>query len=150
MTAYELRISDWSSVVCSSDLNVTLEVTPKIAEKIAVAQTIGTLSLSLRSIADNRSELEQAIAAGDVTIPDDPAEEKKMLLAIASQPVDTRSTFATCADVSRFPLSTVPAKPQDNHNPVQSTASVPGRAPVLARPVSRDARGHPCHQVPVG
>src|SRR3546814_8959644 len=57
--------------------NVTLEVTPKIAEKIAVAQTIGTLSLSLRSIADNRSELEQAIAAGDVTIPDDPAEEKK-------------------------------------------------------------------------
>ena len=30
---------------------VTLEVTPKIAEKVAVAQTIGTLSLSLRSIA---------------------------------------------------------------------------------------------------
>src|SRR3546814_8786094 len=87
--------------------NVTLEVTPKIAEKIAVAQTIGTLSLSLRSIADNRSELEQAIAAGDVTIPDDPAEEKKMLLAIASQPVDTRSTFATGADVSRFQRSTV-------------------------------------------
>src|SRR3546814_7403254 len=102
--------------------NVTLEVTPKIAEKIAVAQTIGTLSLSLRSIADNRSELEQAIAAGDVTIPDDPAEEKKMLLAIASQPVDTRSTFATGADVSRFQRSTVPAKPQDNDNAVQSTA----------------------------
>src|SRR3546814_1598351 len=124
-----MRISDWSSDVCSSDLlvltqevagggdgeplkvsetimrnlrvlatdqrtdpvgedgkrevmtysNVTLEVTPKIAEKIAVAQTIGTLSLSLRSIADNRSELEQAIAAGDVTIPDDPAEEKKKI-----------------------------------------------------------------------
>src|SRR3546814_20097974 len=73
--------------------NVTLEVTPKIAEKIAVAQTIGTLSLSLRSIADNRSELEQAIAAGDVTKPDDPTAEKKMHLPIDSttQPKTNRS-----------------------------------------------------------
>ncbi|HEY9580495.1 MAG TPA: Flp pilus assembly protein CpaB [Rhizorhapis sp.] len=130
--------------------NVTLEVTPKIAEKIAVAQTIGTLSLSLRSIADNRSELEQAIAAGDVTIPDDPAEEKKMLLAIASQPVDTRSTFATGADVSRFQRSTVPAKPQDNDNAVQSTAGVPGGATVVAGPVVRVARGTAVTAVPVG
>ena len=35
--------------------NVTFEVTPRIAEKIAVAQSLGTLSLSLRSIADNGS-----------------------------------------------------------------------------------------------
>ncbi|MDC0887157.1 Flp pilus assembly protein CpaB, partial [Altererythrobacter sp.] len=35
---------------------VTLEVTPKIAEKVAVSQTIGTLSLTLRSIADNQAE----------------------------------------------------------------------------------------------
>src|SRR6188768_2658258 len=42
---------------------VTLEVTPRIAEKISVAQTIGTLSLSLRSIADNQTDLERAIAA---------------------------------------------------------------------------------------
>src|SRR3954467_9810775 len=49
--------------------NVTLEVTPKIAEKIAVAQSLGTLSLSLRSIADNSAELERAVAAGDVKIP---------------------------------------------------------------------------------
>ncbi|MFX7849784.1 RcpC/CpaB family pilus assembly protein, partial [Acinetobacter baumannii] len=33
--------------------NVTIEATPKIAEQIAVAQTLGSLSLSLRSIADN-------------------------------------------------------------------------------------------------
>jgi pilus assembly protein CpaC len=45
---------------------VTLEATPKIAEKIAVAQTIGSLSLSLRSIADNSAELERAIASGEV------------------------------------------------------------------------------------
>ena len=47
--------------------SVTLEVTPRLAEKIAVAQTIGQLSLSLRSIADNNAELDRAIAAGDVT-----------------------------------------------------------------------------------
>ncbi|MEO7170804.1 MAG: Flp pilus assembly protein CpaB, partial [Sphingomonas sp.] len=33
--------------------NVTIEATPKIAEQIAVAQTLGSISLSLRSIADN-------------------------------------------------------------------------------------------------
>ncbi len=60
---------------------VTLEVTPRIAEKIAVAQSIGQISLSLRSIADNASELERAIASGDVKVPDgtDPKAEKQML-----------------------------------------------------------------------
>src|SRR3954470_20371249 len=38
--------------------NVTIEVTPRIAEKVAVAQSMGMLSLSLRSIADNNAELE--------------------------------------------------------------------------------------------
>ena len=41
--------------------NVTLEVTPRIAEKISVAQSIGSLSLSLRSIADNTSDLERRL-----------------------------------------------------------------------------------------
>ena len=45
---------------------VTMEVTPKIAEKVAVAQTIGTLSLALRAIADSEGELERALASGDV------------------------------------------------------------------------------------
>jgi pilus assembly protein CpaB len=48
---------------------VTVEATPKIAEKIAVAQTIGTISLSLRSLADNSNELDQAIALGQIKIP---------------------------------------------------------------------------------
>src|SRR5690242_20229716 len=49
--------------------NVTLEVTPRIAEKISVAQSVGTLSLSLRSLADNGADLERAIASGDVKVP---------------------------------------------------------------------------------
>src|SRR5690606_4710586 len=74
---------------------VTLEVTPKIAEKVAVAQTIGTLSLSLRSIADNQSELEKAIAAGDVDVPEGatPAEEERLLRAAMSRPADSGGTF---------------------------------------------------------
>ena len=46
--------------------NVTIEVTPRIAEKVAVAQSMGSLSLSLRSIADNTAELERAVASGEV------------------------------------------------------------------------------------
>src|SRR3546814_6266671 len=33
-TAYELRISDWSSDVCSSDLRVRIEPSPALAERI--------------------------------------------------------------------------------------------------------------------
>ena len=89
---------------------VTLEATPRIAEKIAVAQTIGQLSLSLRSIADNTAELERAIAAGEVKVPEgaDPKAEKKMLLQVASKPIDTNTTFVTGADVSRFQRRSVP------------------------------------------
>ena len=92
--------------------NVTLEVTPRIAEKIAVAQSLGTLSLSLRSIADNSAELERAVAAGDVKIPANanPAEERQMLLAVANRPIDTDTTFTTGGDVSRFQRRTVPSK----------------------------------------
>src|SRR3546814_18703928 len=39
----------------------TLEVTPKMAEKLAVAQNIGALTLSLRSLAANTDALEAAI-----------------------------------------------------------------------------------------
>src|SRR6476619_5175742 len=62
--------------------NVTLEVTPRIAEKVAVSQSIGTLSLSLRSIADNTAELERAVATGQVKVPAgaNPADERQMLL----------------------------------------------------------------------
>jgi len=89
---------------------VTLEATPRIAEKIAVAQTIGQLSLSLRSIADNAAELERAIASGEVKVPEgaDAKAEKTILLQIASRPVDNNPTFVTGADVSRFQRRSVP------------------------------------------
>jgi pilus assembly protein CpaB len=119
--------------------NVTFEVTPRIAEKIAVAQSMGTLSLSLRSIADNTSELERAVASGDVKVPDNanPQQERQMLLALANQPLDTNTTFSTGGDVSRFQRRTVPGK---------ATASGPGQAggqsAVPTGPVVRIARGN--------
>jgi len=132
---------------------VTLETTPRIAEKIAVAQNVGSLSLSLRSIADNAADLERAIAAGEVSVPegDDPKAEKQMLIAVAARPIDTDSTYVTGADVSRFQRSTVPAR-NDNAAPasggaVQNTGVGTPRA---AGPVVRVARGNAVTEVPVG
>jgi pilus assembly protein CpaB len=131
---------------------VTFEATPKIAEKIAVAQTIGQLSLSLRSLADNNAELERAIASGEVQVPqnEDPRAERRMLLAIANQPVDSNTTFTVGADVSRFQRATVPAPRRE----ATATAPAPATgAPAVDRPVGpvvRVARGNSVTLVPVG
>ena len=136
--------------------SVTMEATPKIAEKIAVAQTIGQLSLSLRSIADNHAELERAIAAGEVTVPegDDPKAEKSMLLAIASRPIDTDTTVTTGADVSRYQRSSVPARtaPQQMAmGGMVSAAPAVSAAPLVPiGPTVRVARGNSITDVPVG
>jgi len=139
--------------------NVTLEVTPRIAEKIAVAQSMGTLSLSLRSLADNTAELERAVAEGGIKIPPNanPAQERQMLLAIANRPIDTNTTFTTGGDVSRFQRRTVPARPEERLQQAmanfgrglgQALAGQPG-APA-AGPVVRVARGNNVTIVPVG
>jgi pilus assembly protein CpaB len=89
---------------------VTLEVTPRIAEKIQVAETIGTLSLSLRSLADNQSELERAIASGAVDVPDNAskADEERILRRVAALPQDGATSFVTGGDVSRFQRTSMP------------------------------------------
>ncbi|HEX8937426.1 MAG TPA: Flp pilus assembly protein CpaB [Sphingomicrobium sp.] len=129
--------------------NVTLEVTPKIAEKIQVAQSLGALSLSLRSIADNGSELERAVAAGDIKVPagTNPDQEKQMLLAMANRPVDSNTTFTTGGEVSRFQRRTVPAKPASAAPAAPAGAGLPS---MPAGPVVRIARGNDVTVVPVG
>ena len=126
---------------------VTLEVTPRIAEKIAVAQNLGTLSLSLRSIADQTSEMERAVASGDIKIPEgaSPVEERRLLSSWANRPIDTNTTFTTGGDVSRFQRRTVPAKTA----PAGPAGSVPAAA-VPTGPVVRIARGNNVTVVPVG
>lgn len=125
--------------------NVTIEATPKIAEQIAVAQTLGAISLSLRSIADNSSELEQAIASGDVSVPEDAKGEKAMLARIAAAPSTGSSSLATGADISRFQRRTVPGKPVD--------AAAPGGGPgiaVIKGPVVHVVRGNTVTDLALG
>ena len=134
---------------------VTLEVTPKIAEDVAVAQTVGTLSLSLRSLADNNSELEEAIANGDVKVPNsnDPKDEQKMLIQVASQPIAGSASVSTGADVSRFQRRTVPGKPVEAGPAQSASAATGGSFPGAAAPrgpVVRVARGNNVTEVPVG
>lgn len=126
---------------------VTLEATPRIAEKIALAQALGQISLSLRSIADNNAELERAIAAGEVSVADknDPKAEKEYLIAVASRPVDNDPTFVTGADVSRFARRSVPARPADRSGGAASAGAVEFGGPVV-----RVARGNAVTAVPVG
>jgi pilus assembly protein CpaB len=92
---------------------ITLEVTPRIGEKIAVADTIGTLNLSLRSIADNQTELEKAIASGAVKVPEgaSKAEEDRILNKAMVQPIEGATTFVTGGDVSRFQRKSISAPP---------------------------------------
>jgi pilus assembly protein CpaB len=100
----ETETAENGKIVVKNFSTVTLEVTPKIAEKIAVADMIGTLNLSLRSIADNQADLEKAIAGGSVNVPEgaDKAQEDKILSRIAGRPIDGATTYVTGGDVSRF------------------------------------------------
>ncbi|RYD64371.1 MAG: Flp pilus assembly protein CpaB [Sphingomonadales bacterium] len=152
-------VDDKGNTVVSTFSTVTLEATPKIAEKIAVAQTVGSLSLSLRSIADNQGELEEAIANGDVNVPADAKGEKEMLKRVASRPIEGASTFATGADVSRFQRSSVPGKPKDDRGAagappmMQLPAGTPfpgGAALVPPGPTVTITRGNNVTIVPLG
>jgi pilus assembly protein CpaB len=91
---------------------VTMEATPSIAEKVTVAQSIGTISLSLRSLADNAAELEQALASGEVSVPEGATaeQEQAIIKAVAQRPTAGKSTYTTGGDVSRFQRSTLPAQ----------------------------------------
>ena len=131
--------------------NVTLEVTPRIAEKIAVAQSLGSLSLALRSIADNSAEVERAVASGAIKVPagTTPDQEKQMLTAMANRPIDSNTTYSTGGDVSRFQRRSVPARPADK---AQALVKAMGKAlgAQTDGPVVRVARGNSVTVVPVG
>jgi pilus assembly protein CpaB len=141
---------------------VTLEVTPRIAEKIAVADTIGTLSLSLRSIADNQSELEKAIASGAVKVPEGASkdEEDKLLNQAMNRPIEGATSYVTGGDVSRFQRRTLPIAPKMRPfgpmpaMPGMDTAGMPNglspRASEYVGPVVRVTRGKTTTTVPVG
>lgn len=135
--------------VVSEFRTVTLEVTPRIAEKIAVAETMGTLSLALRSIADNQAELERSIAAGDIDVPDDATaeEEERILSQAVARPRDGATTFVTGADVSRFQRRSQ-SKPANTATAPMSQGMGGQSRP--AGPAVRVTRGHATSIAQVG
>ena len=138
---------------------VTLETTPRIAEKIAVSQAMGKLSLALRPLADDTAELERAIAAGDIEVPKDGDldGDKRLLLKIASRPIDTGTTSTTGGEVSRYARSTrgiaikVPASGLERGGSAPSGSMPQNNGPVRpSGPTIRVTRGDQVVEVPVG
>ncbi len=129
---------------------VTLEVTPKIAEKIAVAQTLGTISLSLRSIADNQAELDQAIASGTVKVPAGASKEQedKLLSQAMNRPIEGGTTFVTGGDVSRFQRKSMPSQQNAASQVAKSIATAFGGLTGGGAPTAGPARSGPV--MPVG
>ena len=140
---------------------VTLEVTPKMAEKIQVAETVGTLSLALRSLGDNQAELDQAIASGTVKVPAGATkdQEAKFLADAMNRPVDKGTTFVTGGDVSRFQRRSAPsaephpqAMAQPYAGPVISSSRSTASTTTVVRSgsVVRVTRGKTTTTEPVG
>jgi pilus assembly protein CpaB len=138
---------------------VTLEVTPRIAEKVAVSETIGTISLALRSIADNQSELDRAIASGTVKMPENASkeEEARLFSQALNRAQDGNTTFVTGGDVSRFQRRTVPANedtprqaPRATGNYNANNSGMPFTARVAPPlPTVRVTRGKVTVEVPI-
>lgn len=143
---------------------VTVEATPKIAEELTVAQSIGTISLSLRSIADNSSELEQAVVSGQVKVPAGASkdEEERLLKAAMGKPTTTGSSFVTGGDISKFQRKTIPSAAAINGISDTTRSAVIPAAPtalggtggpivvVHHGPVVRVSRGKTVEEVTVG
>lgn len=159
--ATETNKDDTGQTVVRTFQTVTLEVTPKIAEKIAVAQTIGQLSLVLRSIRDSSDELERAIAAGDINIPAGATreQEERLLKAAMARPIDKNASYSTGGDVSRFQRSTPPPQnrsgggggytPPPVTGVTTASASASASAPAPSGPVVKISRGKSVEEVPV-
>lgn len=128
---------------------VTVEVTPRIAEKLTVAQSIGTISLSLRALADNAAELDQALASGSINIPKgaSAAEEQRILASVSQRPIDGRGTFSTGGDISRFQRSDAPKTVLQAA--AQAAVEQKTIAKIVKGPVVRVSRGGSTQEVQV-
>ena len=125
---------------------VTVEATPKLAEKIAVSQKLGALSLSLRPLADDTQELEHAAGGGATRMAAGPnaGAASQVTLAVASRPQDSGTTFTTGGEVSRFARSSMPSQ-----RPAAAPGTAPATATAVAGPVVRVSRGSAVSAVPV-
>ncbi|MEE9433422.1 MAG: Flp pilus assembly protein CpaB [Sphingorhabdus sp.] len=131
------------NVVVAKYKLVTLEATPAIAERISVALSIGTISLSLRSLAENQAELEQALASGDLSIPEGAsAEEEERILAKAKQrPSSGVSSYTTGGQVSRFQRQRYQPKPKTDDQVMRKAVRMQERAVKMQKHVEKVRKG---------
>lgn len=134
--------------------SVTLEATSEIAEKIAVAQNMGQLSLALRPLAESAGELDAAIASGDVDVASGTSDERRLLAEAARRPVASRSSATTGGDVSRFwvPVSGRVSSPRKSSNSQVAVIQADGTSVSAAPrgPVVRINRGEKVTEITVG
>lgn len=140
--------------------SVTLEATPEIAQRIAVAQVMGKLSLSLRPLAESGGDLDVAIATGAVNVPakGGAAAERSMLAAVGQRPTSGKANAVSGGDVSRYwipagnrPRSAPPQQQQQyGGNPYGGMRNSAPAAPVAVGPSVRVTRGDQVTVVPVG
>lgn len=138
--------------------SVTLEATPDIAERIAVAQGMGKISLALRPLAESAGELESAIASGAINVPEKggSAAERKMLAEAAGRPTSERGSATTGGDISRFWIPVrgrvAAPRPQPNYGGNGYPSMQPGGgAPAAPKgPTVRITRGDKVTEIPVG
>src|SRR3546814_16614737 len=100
-TAYELRISDWSSDVCSSDLNLTFNV-----GLIAGGQEVALDAGGIRATTSGKTNIiaATAIAHGDLrTLSADQAArvKAKMAAIVADHAPGTGATLAFDPEIGR-------------------------------------------------
>lgn len=141
--------------------SVTLEAPLDIAEKIAVAQDMGKLSLALRPLAESAGELESAIASGAINVPTKggTAAERRMLSEASHRPTAGRSSATQGSDISRFrpaeggQIQASRRMTPTNNGGGYAPAAVNGgvAAPAAPRgPIVRVVRGDKVTEVPVG
>lgn len=134
--------------------SVTLEATPEIAEKIAVAQNMGKISLALRPLAESAGELDAAIASGEINVASN-SDEQHLMAQVAQRPIASRDTATTGGHVSRFWLPVAgrvnPSRRQSGERattvvqPDGSTAQITRSGPIV-----RITRGQNVTEVTVG
>jgi pilus assembly protein CpaB len=139
---------------------VTLEATPQIAQRIAVAEGMGKMSLSLRPLAESGGDLDAAIASGAISVPTrgKPGDERRMLSAASSRPTSGKANAVTGGDVSRFwvPVRGRPrgAAPQSDSGNSVGNMGIPGApaggAVAPRGPSVRVVRGDAVTEVTVG
>ena len=139
--------------------SVTLEATPEIAERIAVAQGMGKLSLALRPLAESAGELEAAIASGEISVPakGGATAERRMMVEAANRPTASSGSATQGSDISRFRTPEAgQIKASRRPQPMaygggNSAPSMGSAAPAVpSGPIVRITRGEKVSEVPVG